>query len=92
MLEKLELIRERFIEVSKMIVDPEIVTDMKRYVKLNKEYKNLGVIVTEFEKFEEVIANIANNKEIVATEEDPEFKEMASEGIGASKSGNRRKA
>jgi peptide chain release factor 1 len=81
MLEKLELIRERYIEVSKMIVDPEIVTDMKRYVKLNKEYKNLGVIVTEFEKFEEVISNIKNNKEIVATEEDPEFKEMAADEI-----------
>ncbi len=81
MLEKLELIRERFIEVSKMIVDPEIVTDMKRYVKLNKEYKNLGVIVSEFEKFEEVISNIKNNKEIVATEDDPEFKEMAAEEI-----------
>ena len=81
MLEKLELIRERFIEVSKMIVDPEIVTDMKRYVKLNKEYKNLGVIVAEFEKFEEVVSNIANNKEIVSTEEDPEFKEMAAEEI-----------
>lgn len=77
MLEKLELIRERFHEVSKMIVDPDIISDMKRYVKLNKEYKDLEKIVTEFEKYEEVLANISSNKEIIATEEDPEFKEMA---------------
>lgn len=77
MFEKLELIRERFIEVSKMIVDPDIISDMKRYVKLNKEYKDLEKIVIEFEKYEEILENISSNKEIIATEEDPEFKEMA---------------
>ena len=77
MIEKLELIRERFGEVSRMIVDPDIVSDMKRYVKLNKEYKDLEKIVVEFEKYEEVIENIASNKEIISTEDDPEFKEMA---------------
>ena len=77
MFEKLELIRERFHEVSKMIVDPDIISDMKRYVKLNKEYKDLEKIVIEFEKYEEVMENISSNKEIIATEDDPEFKEMA---------------
>ena len=77
MFEKLELIRERFHEVSKMIVDPDIISDMKRYVKLNKEYKDLEKIVIEFEKYEEILENISSNKEIIATEDDPEFKEMA---------------
>ena len=81
MIEKLELIRERFIEVSKMIVDPDIIADMKRYVKLNKEYKNLGDIVAVYEQYEEVISNIANNKEIIATEDDAEFKAMADEEL-----------
>ena len=81
MIEKLELIKERYNEVSKMIVDPDIISDMKKYVKLNKEYKNLGTIVTEFDKYKEVISNIENNKEIVATEDDPEFKEMAEDEL-----------
>tara|TARA_R110002050_G_scaffold102774_1_gene211613 strand:- start:52130 stop:53197 length:1068 start_codon:yes stop_codon:yes gene_type:complete len=81
MIEKLELIKERFIEVSKMIVDPAIISDMKRYVRLNKEYKNLGKIVDVYEKYQEVISNIANNKEIISTEDDPEFKEMAEEEL-----------
>ena len=81
MIEKLELIRERFIEVSKMIVDPDIIQDMKRYVKLNKEYKNLGEIVRVYEEYQEVISNISNNKEIISTEDDPEFKEMAEDEL-----------
>lgn len=81
MIEKLELIKERFGEVSKMIVDPEVIADMKRYVKLNKEYKSLGKIVEEYDKYQEVIENISNNKEIIATEDDPEFKQMAEEDL-----------
>ena len=81
MIEKLELIRERFVEVSKMIVDPDIIADMKRYVKLNKEYKNLGNIVAVYEEYEEVVSNITNNKEIIATEDDAEFKAMAEEEL-----------
>ena len=41
LLQKLEAINVRFIEVGKQIVDPDIIADMKRYVKLNKEYKDL---------------------------------------------------
>lgn len=81
MIEKLELIKERFGEVSKMIVDPEVIADMKRYVKLNKEYKSLGKIVEEYDKYQEVIENINSNKEIISTEEDPEFKQMAEEDL-----------
>jgi len=81
MIEKLELIKERFGEVSKMIVDPEVIADMKRYVKLNKEYKSLGKIVEEYDKYQEVIENINSNKEIISTEDDPEFKQMAEDDL-----------
>ena len=82
MIEKLELIRERFNEVGKMIVDPDIIADMKRYVRLNKEYKDLEKIVREFEKYEDVLSNIKTNKEIISTESDPDFKMMAEDDLG----------
>ncbi len=81
MIEKLELIRERFQEVSKMIVDPDIIGDMKRYVRLNKEYKDLEKIVQEFDQYQEVLENIQGNKEIIATESDVEFKQMAEDDL-----------
>lgn len=81
MFEKLELIKERFIEVSKMIIDPDVVSDMKRYVKLNKEYKSLGIIVSQYDMYSETISNISDNKEIIATEKDVEFKAMAEDEI-----------
>lgn len=81
MIEKLELIKERFQEVSKMIVDPEVIADMKRYVKLNKEYKDLGKIVDCYDKYQDVVNNIASNKEIIETEDDPDFKAMAEEDL-----------
>ena len=46
---KLEGVKEHFIEVGKLIVDPDIISDMKRYVKLTKEYKDLEVIVQTYD-------------------------------------------
>lgn len=81
MREKLELIKERFNEVSKQIVDPDVIADMKKYVKLNKEYKDLGKIVEAYDKYAEVLDNIDANTEIIATEEDAEFKAMAEDDL-----------
>ena len=74
---KLEAIKERFEEVGTLIVDPDIIADMKRYVKLNKEYKDLEPIVKALEEYKSIISNIEGAKEIIANEKDPEFKEMA---------------
>jgi peptide chain release factor 1 len=76
-LNKLEFIKERFEEVGTMIVDPDIISDMKRYVKLTKEYKDLEPVVKTLEEYKSVIANIEGAKDILANEKDPEFKEMA---------------
>ncbi len=64
-------------EVSKLIVDPDVIADMKRYVKLNKEYKDLEPITKVYVEYKNVIENIQSSKEIIKTESDPEFKEMA---------------
>mgnify|MGYP001202049652 CR=1 FL=1 len=50
LLQKLESIKIRFEEVGQKIVDPEIISDMTRYVKLNKEYKDLSIIVNVYDR------------------------------------------
>ena len=49
MIEKLEIVQQRFIEVSDLIIQPDIIADQKRYVQLNKEYKDLNKIVAKAE-------------------------------------------
>lgn len=77
LLQKLEAIHVRFIEVGKQIVDPDIIADMKRYVKLNKEYKDLEELDKMYHTYKSVIDNIKSTKELLAVEDDPEMKEMA---------------
>jgi peptide chain release factor 1 len=74
---KLEVIEIRFQEVGKLITDPDIIADMQRYVKLNKEYKDLEEIVGVYVEYKNVTDNIRSSKEVLAAEEDPEFREMA---------------
>ena len=77
LLSKLELIEVRFQEVGTLITDPDIIADMARYVKLNKEYKDLEEIVTVYKEYKNTVQNIQSSKQVIATEDDPEFKEMA---------------
>ena len=76
-LKKLEAIAFRFDEVAQKITDPDIIADMDRYVKLNKEYKELEELVAVYKNYKNVVDNIASSKEILDTEDDPEMKEMA---------------
>ncbi len=77
LLNKLEDINNRYIEVSTLIVDPDIIGDMKRYVKLNKEYKDLEEIVAVYHEYKNVLENINSSKLILKEETDADFKEMA---------------
>ncbi len=77
LLEKLEAIKERHEEVAKLIADPEVIGDMKRYIKLSKEYKDLEPIMEAQIIYKNVLDNITSTKEILSQEKDPEFKEMA---------------
>ncbi|NND93413.1 MAG: peptide chain release factor 1 [Flavobacteriales bacterium] len=77
LLNKLAAIAERHTEVAKLIVDPEIITDMSRYTRLMKEYKDLEPIVNAHKEYSEVISNIESAKQVIANETDTEFKEMA---------------
>ena len=77
MREKLEAIKKRFEEVGQTIVQPDTMADMKKYSKLNKEYKDLEKIVNKYNQYINVTANIDSTKKILDTEKDPEFREMA---------------
>ena len=81
LLEKLEGIYIRFVEVGKQIVDPDIIADMKRYIKLNKEYKDLEEIVVVYKEYKSLIDNLASSKQLLKDEKDPEMREMAKREI-----------
>ncbi|MEQ9186771.1 MAG: peptide chain release factor 1 [Cryomorphaceae bacterium] len=78
---KLEAIKERWAEVQLKLSDPEITGDMKRYVKLNKEYSELDEIVKSYDTYKDFLDNLKSTKELLETEKDPEMKEMAKEEL-----------
>jgi len=77
MLDKLEAIKERYEYIGEQLTDPEVISDMKRYTKISKEYKNLGEIVQAYHTYKDLLGNIATNKELLQTESDEELREMA---------------
>ena len=81
MLDKLEAIKERFEEVSQLLIQPDAMEDLKRFKTLNKEYKDLEKIVVEYRKYQNLLGNIENAKQVISTEKDEEFREMAKEEL-----------
>ncbi|MDA3779805.1 MAG: peptide chain release factor 1 [Bacteroidales bacterium] len=75
--DKLEGVKLRFEEVGQLITDPDIISDMKRYVKLTKEYKDLEPLIETYKKYKELLSNIDTAKEMLSDEKDAEIKEMA---------------
>ncbi len=85
MIEKLNIVEQRYNEVSDLIIQPDIINDRKRYVSLNKEYKDLGLIVEKKKNLQELLNNIEEAKQISKTEDDKEMIEMALEQLSESK-------
>jgi peptide chain release factor 1 len=81
MLEQLEAIRERFEEVSQQMTMPEIVSDMTKFTRLSKEYKDLEKIVAQLTIYKNILSNVEEAKDIVANEKDEEMREMAKEEL-----------
>lgn len=77
LLQRLEGLEHKFEEISTLITDPSVIADMKRYVKLNKEYRDLERIVSARKEYVRVLSNIAEAKSILETENDPEMREVA---------------
>ncbi len=77
LLQKLEAIHFRFIEVGNLITDPDIIADMKRYVKLNKEYRDLEVLDQIYKTYSNLLSNLKSARELLESETDEEMREMA---------------
>ena len=78
---KLNDLEARFQEVSTLITDPAVVADMKRYVRLNKEYRELEQIVDARKRYIQLLTSLSEAKEMLANESDNELREMAREEI-----------
>ncbi len=77
MLEKLNIVKQRFDEVSDLIIQPDIMSDQKRYIALNKEYKDLRALMDVREKYQNHNQRIEEAEEIVKEGGDDEMVEMA---------------
>ena len=83
-LNKLEGLVARYEEVSTLITDPNVISDQRRYVKLTKEYKDLGKIMAARKEYMGHLQNIEDAREMLAMEDDAETKEMLREEMSAS--------
>ncbi len=83
MLDKLEAIYKRYQEIEQQMNDPQVTADMKRYVKLSKDYKDLQPVVKAYHEYKALLDTIAECKELLETEKDPELREMAKEELAA---------
>lgn len=77
MIERLQLVKQRFDEVSDLIIQPDIISDQKRYVTLNKEYKDLKAVVDKGDQYQALLNTINEAKEIIEDGSDVEMLEMA---------------
>ena len=84
LLERLEGLVSRYEEVSTLITDPAVIADQKRYVKLTKEYKDLGRIVDARKEYVGLLQNIEDAKEMMALEDDAETKDMLRQELNES--------
>ncbi|MDF1576356.1 MAG: peptide chain release factor 1 [Bacteroidales bacterium] len=80
-LSRLEGVKLRFEEVGQLITDPAIIADMKRYVKLNREYKHLEPVVDAMNDYRDLLSNIESAREMLSEEKDEELREMAREEL-----------
>lgn len=77
MIQKLEEIKHRFEEVGQLIVQPEIVRDIKKYTQLGKEYSDLEKIVKKYKQYSDALNHQKQAKEVLEKEKDAELRELA---------------
>lgn len=81
MLDKLQVVKQRFDEVSDLIIQPHIIADQKRYIEINKEYKDLSKIIKKIGEYENALNALAEARELIKSESDAEMIEMAKEEL-----------
>ncbi|MAT90728.1 MAG: peptide chain release factor 1 [Flavobacteriaceae bacterium] len=86
MLEKLQIVKQRFDEVSDLIIQPDIISDQKRYIQLNKEYKDLRILMDKREAYLTSTERVEEAEEIIQDGSDSEMVEMAKMQLDEAKS------
>ena len=81
LLEKISGLQEKYAALQEQLSNPEVISDMKKYVQLNKEYKELEPIVKAGAEYRKIMADYEAAKDIIANEKDEELREMAKEEI-----------
>ena len=77
MLDKLEAIEERYIQIEQQLSEPDALSDIKKFAKLNKEYKELTKVHNAYLEYKNLTSNIQNAKDMMYKEKDEEMKNMA---------------
>src|SRR4030042_68913 len=77
MLEKLDLIKKRYEEISNLIAQPDIVTDPKQLQPLAKEHASLEDIVNKYDAYNQTLAAIEDTETLLKDSIDPEMAELA---------------
>lgn len=86
LLDKLQHLVTRFQEVGTLITDPEVISDMDRYVKLNKEYSELEKIVGVRNEYKLALDSVAEAKSILENESDSDLRQLANEELALNSS------
>jgi peptide chain release factor 1 len=77
MLDRLQIVKQRFDEISDLIIQPDVISDQKRYVQLNQEYKTLKALAEKRDEYVMIMANIEEANEIISDNSDADMTEMA---------------
>ena len=77
MLEKLKLVENRFKEINELIIQPDIISDQKKYIQISKEYKEIKKIIEKGNEYKNILANKSEAQDIISNEDDKEMIEMA---------------
>lgn len=81
MLDKLEALKIRYQDLEMQLSDPEVVSDLSKFKRVGKEYRDLEPIVKAYDRYVSILSNLRFNKELLETEKDPDMRDMAKEEI-----------
>ena len=81
MIDRLAIVKQRFDEVSDLIIQPDIIADQKRYIALNREYKDLNKLMENRKQYLDLTQRQKEAEEIISDGSEPEMTDMAKEEL-----------
>ncbi|MDD2322993.1 MAG: peptide chain release factor 1 [Bacteroidia bacterium] len=81
LLEKLKELYTKYQQIGALLADPDVASDVKKYIKLNKDYKELEPVAAAYSEYKDILDNITSTKDILHTEKEEDFRDMAKEEL-----------